>query len=280
MPWVKLDDRFPDHPKIAQAGPLAGWLYICGLAYANRMSTDGHLPAGIIRRLADLDNAAELADRLVSAGLWERADGGYTIHDYHDYQPTREHVEHVSRARADAGQRGGKQKASNLLARGQLATLAKSYPVPVPLLTDTSDEVSVQPAPVENVENSIPAIPKPRQKEVGWIERHPLWQTVVELFGRPAPSQMSSVAQSLKDLDALGATPDELRKRHGNYPAVMGTAADGTPILLTLRALVKHWSACEQRPAPMVNGAHAAQASPASGAQRWAERHGLVRAPP
>jgi len=36
MAWVRLDDGFPDHPKALQAGPLACWLYVCGIAYANR----------------------------------------------------------------------------------------------------------------------------------------------------------------------------------------------------------------------------------------------------
>lgn len=92
MTWVKLDDCFTDHPKIAEAGPLASWLYVCGLTYASRLLTDGFIPRSQVRRLADLENAEELAERLVSVGLWDTTDGGYRIHDYLDFNPSRDEV--------------------------------------------------------------------------------------------------------------------------------------------------------------------------------------------
>lgn len=128
MTWIKLDDKFPDHPKVAAAGPMASWLYICGLAYANRLLTDGFLPCAVIRRLADIDDADALAERLVSAALWERVEGGFRIHDYHDYQASRDHVRAVSEARAVAGRVGGKQKSSKLLGAGQRTPQAKLTP--------------------------------------------------------------------------------------------------------------------------------------------------------
>lgn len=87
MAWVKLDDGFPEHPKVAQAGDMAAWLYICGLTYANRQLTDGFIPDAIVPRLTGLKGSAALAKRLVDASLWELAEGGYQIHDYLNYQP-------------------------------------------------------------------------------------------------------------------------------------------------------------------------------------------------
>ena len=60
MPWVRLDDQFPDHPKSLAVGPLGSWLYICGLAYANRFLTDGFIPERQTKRLADIDNLLKL----------------------------------------------------------------------------------------------------------------------------------------------------------------------------------------------------------------------------
>lgn len=85
MTWARLDDQFTDHPKVVEAGPMAGWLYVCGLTYANRYLTDGFIPGAQVKRLADLPNCDELADRLVSVGLWDAVDGGYRIHDFLDY---------------------------------------------------------------------------------------------------------------------------------------------------------------------------------------------------
>src|SRR5262245_5893527 len=76
-------------------------LFVCGLAYCNRYLTDGYVPAGAVRRLADLDDAQGLAARLVDVGLWERVEGGFRVHDFGDYQPSAEAVrrERASNAR-------------------------------------------------------------------------------------------------------------------------------------------------------------------------------------
>lgn len=114
MAWVKLDDQFPDHRKLAELGayaPLCGWLYVCGLAYCNRQLTDGLIPKAHVTRLAGFEHLSvetgeipgmasfgetietrQLADLLVQAGLWEDAGHQYRVHDYLDYQPSRESV--------------------------------------------------------------------------------------------------------------------------------------------------------------------------------------------
>lgn len=92
MPWIRLDDQFPDHPKVVEAGPLASWLYVCGIGYCNRLLTDGFIPSGQVRKLADVDNAGDLVKCLVAVGLWDEAEGGYQVHDFLDYQPSAEQV--------------------------------------------------------------------------------------------------------------------------------------------------------------------------------------------
>jgi hypothetical protein len=190
MPWVKLDDQFTDHPKVLACGPLASWLYVCGLAYCARLLTDGFIPEGQVRKLADVDDAKALANQLVAVNLWERCDGGYRVHDYHDYQPTREKALAIREARAEAGSRGGKQKASNLLERGQASAtnnvVAKSYPVPVPV-----------PVPIQNPSDAHPQesegadAPAPRAKK----------KITVETFG-PTDDLWEWAEQSFPNVDA------------------------------------------------------------------------------
>lgn len=149
MAWVKIDDRFFLNPKVMQAGLEARALFISGLCFCAGELTDGFIATPAIRKLAVLADVEDIdgsSARLLNLGLWEAADGGVQVHDYLEYQPSRERVLATREARAEAGSRGGKQKASNLLAQGQDAAtnndVAKSCPVPipVPLVKDSLQE--------------------------------------------------------------------------------------------------------------------------------------------
>lgn len=252
MPWVKIDDKFPDHWKVAKAGPLAGWLFVCGLAYCNRMGTDGFIRAEVVRRLADVDEPLELAARLVDAGLWEATEDGYRVHDYLDYQPSREHSEAVSQARAEAGRKGGQQKASNLLERGQTPPaskpLAKVKPVPVPLNSLSKESVADAAAPLPTPPPKKPTRTRePAPRKPGWVECHPFFAPLVAQFGRPGGAEWSLWGKELTTLIEKTndvppeATAKEIPRRVRQWPKVMGVGADGTPLLMTLPGFVKHW---------------------------------------
>lgn len=107
MPWVRIDDQFPDHPKIVAAGPAAAWLHVTALCYCNRLLTNGFIPADQVPRL--VPGASKLIDRLVNARLWHRTtrDGvdGYEIHDFLKYQPSRDEVLAERQKNADRQER-------------------------------------------------------------------------------------------------------------------------------------------------------------------------------
>lgn len=113
MTWVRLDDQFPGHPKVVKAGPPAAWLHVAGLCYCARYLTDGFVSDAALMGMGQYgrSRAQSLAERLVGAGLWEHSDGGYVIHDYLDYQPSRERVEQQRQQKRSAGQAGGKASA-------------------------------------------------------------------------------------------------------------------------------------------------------------------------
>lgn len=133
MSWVKLDDGFAEHPKVIAAGPLAGWVHVCGLCYCNRNLTDGYVPRAIARRLADFEHVGLetggvpgmvavgvdvdcelLVEILVEVGMWEEVEGGYVIHDYLDYNPSKEDVlakrSDLSAKRSEAGKKGAESR--------------------------------------------------------------------------------------------------------------------------------------------------------------------------
>ena len=58
MAWVKIDDNFAQHPKIAQVGPLGMAMQIAALCYCNRLMTDGFIPKRVASTLLALDGIA------------------------------------------------------------------------------------------------------------------------------------------------------------------------------------------------------------------------------
>ena len=156
MTWIRLDDGFPDHPKIATVGPLAGWFHVCGLCYAGRYLTDGFIPENAVFRLADFRGigishgmvghdveAGELIDALLDAGLWQRVEGGYMIHDYLEYNPS---AEQVRQERQVAKER--MQKLRGRQERTPDGTFGKSSSAVRPNIARTSGEVTPLPIPI------------------------------------------------------------------------------------------------------------------------------------
>ena len=118
MAWVRLSDDFYDHRKFDRAGVLGIALFVAGLAWSNRNLTDGFIPRKTALRLLDFEDVVDAvrnADHngvtnglhndaltpeitrnavqtLIDAGLWHVEESGYRIHDYLDYQASKEQV--------------------------------------------------------------------------------------------------------------------------------------------------------------------------------------------
>ena len=117
--YVRLHDGLPDHPKIAEVGGEAAWLYVVGLCYCSRQLTDGTIPVRLVARMTDLSKPEALASRLLEANLWHTASHDckdcpqgvgdvYVVHDYLDHQRSAADVRELSEKRAAAGRAGGK----------------------------------------------------------------------------------------------------------------------------------------------------------------------------
>lgn len=92
MNWVKIDNQFPDHHKVLEAGALAAWLHVCALCYCSRTLSDGVVPKRIVPRLAEVPKPMKLAETLVAVGLWKEQGNAFVIHDYLSYQRSREQI--------------------------------------------------------------------------------------------------------------------------------------------------------------------------------------------
>ena len=91
MTWVKIDDSFPDHPKIIGLSDSAFRAHIQGLCYCGRFLTDGFIPSAAIGKIG----ALEAIGQLIDAGLWqeEPSASGYLIYGYLDHQTSKKQVE-------------------------------------------------------------------------------------------------------------------------------------------------------------------------------------------
>ena len=106
MPWFKVDDNLAFHAKAVAAGNAAMGMWVRAGSWAAQQLSDGFVPAHIV---ATLGRPIE-ATKLVTAGLWDEADGGYRFHEWGERQPSREQVE-ADRAASRERQRRAREAA-------------------------------------------------------------------------------------------------------------------------------------------------------------------------
>ena len=116
MPWAKFDDRFPSHRKIRLLSDGAFRLFVSSICWCSEQLTDGRIATEELRIVSDVRDPESAAGELVARGLWEQVDGGWLVHDFHDYNPTAAAVRD-ERAKAAARQRRARDKAKE--SRGQ-----------------------------------------------------------------------------------------------------------------------------------------------------------------
>ncbi len=100
MPWVRIDDKAMEHPKVALLPDGAFRLWVQGLAHCQKYLTDGLIDGGSLRLLRAY--SSKRTDQLIAARLWLADGENIQVHDYLDWNESRAHVE---QARAQARDR-------------------------------------------------------------------------------------------------------------------------------------------------------------------------------
>ena len=146
MPWVRFDDQFSIHRKVAGLSDAAFRLHVSAIFWSARNLTDGFLPR------EDLDDvcarvrtperfAAECVHREAWHPPGEPCDSpkcpapvegdGWVIHDYFEYQPSKEQV---MRDRESAAKRQAKWRAAhNGVSNGSSNGVTNATPTRPPL---------------------------------------------------------------------------------------------------------------------------------------------------
>ena len=133
MSWFKCDDNLGDHPKVMSLDdkllPAMGLWVMCGV-YCSKHLTDGFVPRKVVR----MYGGEKQAKALEAAGLFKPAPGGWLIHDYLDWNPSKEQVLATRAARQAAGQAGGRASGqARAQANASVPAQANLNPVPVPV---------------------------------------------------------------------------------------------------------------------------------------------------
>lgn len=120
MGWAKLDDAYPHHPKLLEAGEAGLALDVCGICYVAKHETDGFIPEAALPLLGPVKNPKRAAAALVKVGRWERDEErkGWIVHDYLDYNPAaqdrenerRKARERMANARRNNGRSSGEPR--------------------------------------------------------------------------------------------------------------------------------------------------------------------------
>lgn len=97
MPWLRIDDKMTDHPKISGLSDAAFRLHLSGMTYCARHLTDGFIDSSEVPRLVQKYKPSALKE-LVSRGIWYERHlldefTVYEIHGFLDWNDSREHVE-------------------------------------------------------------------------------------------------------------------------------------------------------------------------------------------
>jgi hypothetical protein len=135
MTWARVDDRFFSHPKVVGTSLAARGLWITALSWSSSMETDGRIPASVLQVFSPYD-PDPLTNELVARGLWERTEDGFRVHDFLDWNPSRETLTArrqavVARVR-DYRERKRTSNALTPHGRDESVTPPPSRPVPSP----------------------------------------------------------------------------------------------------------------------------------------------------
>jgi hypothetical protein len=117
VPWVRFDDQFPIHRKVAGLSDRAFRLHSEAIFWCARNLTDGFIAEDELANIAPrIRGKVKLTDEYVEKKLWHHARDactsekcpapqatarpGWIIHDYWEYQPSSEQVRHEREANA------------------------------------------------------------------------------------------------------------------------------------------------------------------------------------
>lgn len=209
MAWIRLDDQIAHHPKFNRCTPTACWLYVSCIGHAQKYLTNGFIARTDLRTISHVRRPENVITQLVRAGLMEKAPDGYRIHDYLDFNDSKEVVvakrRELREVRSKAGRAGAMAKWQKAwqVASGLPETVASNLPSTV------SSPIPSHPISTDNqlIRNSSTAAP-PRLPVENSVHAHV--NAVIPVNGnghhRPSDFQPRRPGDNLKAITKIAQT--------------------------------------------------------------------------
>jgi len=93
MPWARLDDQFPIHRKVGALSDASFRLHVEAICWCVRNLTDGAVSREDLPHVTRIKKSERYAAELVQRGVWHETADGWHIHDFLDYQPSKNQVQ-------------------------------------------------------------------------------------------------------------------------------------------------------------------------------------------
>ncbi|MCW2601837.1 MAG: hypothetical protein JWM02_3666 [Frankiales bacterium] len=256
MSWVRYDDRFHDHDKVAQlrashrdVAALA--LHVLANTWCSCTDRPGFVPTPVPAMLVGEENALSWVAALVKAKLWKKARGGWEFANHEQYRaPANRQTpgtpESLSRTRSEAGRRGGlstaAKKAANERAEAQANGAANA-------VSSQASVKQVSSNPCSPVVASNEATPEPEPGSAAAAPPRP--ESEGQRINRLAKAYTDRVPMS--NFPAIaGVVRKAVRASHGDEPilaALSRLAGDGRSVTTETLRIELEGKARSGRPA-------------------------------
>jgi hypothetical protein len=102
MTWARFDDGYTHHPKVYRLSAMAELLDVRAIIHCARFNTDGLVRKGELPQFShQISRLSQRLLELVEAGRWEVADGGWFIHDFLAFNPSKQEREEQKESNRD-----------------------------------------------------------------------------------------------------------------------------------------------------------------------------------
>jgi len=225
MAHIQVQASVRTNRKFIKAGPAPSWLWLCGLGYCQDALTDGFISEEALPFLG-VKNAKQLAHHLERAGLWEKVDGGWRVHDYLKHNRSAAEIEDLKARKRNGGKHGGRpRKTSEVIEQetSQVSPQLTSQKTSPEMSRDVAVAVVEDELPMDVCARELVNVMHPSGRCHAGLVEQPLYKALTD--GQLAPTPREAwVALKAR----LESHKQSARWRRGMVPRLDRWLRDGT----------------------------------------------------